>query len=278
MRRHSLAERSSRLSELCLFNALSLARAIQYCGAHGIGAFRVNSRILPVKTHPDTAYQVQDLPQGREIAAAFGACRTLARQCGVRLLFHPDPFILLNSPSAEVVKRSIDELEYQAEVADWIGADVINIHAGGTYGDKPRALARLGRNLRRLSESARIKLTLENDERSYTPADLLPFCEAFRIPMVYDVHHHRCLPDGLAIDETTTRAAATWDREPVCHISSPKAGWKGAQPSRHHDFISPDDFPREWVGLRMTVEVEAKAKELAVLRLKQWLRRISRHG
>lgn len=40
---------------------------------------------------------------------------------------------------------------------------------------------------------------------------------------------------------------------------------------RHHDFIQPEDFPTAWRGLQLTVEVEAKAKELAVLRLHQSL-------
>lgn len=31
--------------------------------------------------------------------------------------------------------------------------------------------------------------------------------------------------------------------------------------------INPSDFPREWLGWPLTVEVEAKAKELAVARL-----------
>jgi hypothetical protein len=43
-------------------------------------------------------------------------------------------------------------------------------------------------------------------------------------------------------------------------------GWHGDDPRRHADFIRPGDVPACWVGMRMTVDVEAKAKELAVLR------------
>ena len=78
------------------------------------------------------------------------------------------------------------------EVAEWIGADVVNVHGGGAYGDKQKALARFARNLDRLSDEARNRLTVENDDRTYTPADLLPLCRAEGIPLVYDVHHHRC--------------------------------------------------------------------------------------
>jgi len=55
------------------------------------------------------------------------------------------------------------------------------------------------------------------------------------------------------------------------HISSPIEGWKGPKPGRHHDFIAVKDFPVFWRDLDLTVEVEAKAKEVAVLKLKKQL-------
>ena len=178
---------------------------------------------------------------------------------------------MLNSPRPEVVDRSIAELEYQAEVAEWVGADVVNIHGGGAYGDKPDALARFAHNLSRLSDRARSRLTVENDDTTYTPSDLLPLCRAEGIPLVYDVHHHRCNQDDLSVEEATEQAIATWDRQPMFHISSPIEGWKGPKPQRHHDFIDVQDFPDCWRGLSLTVEVEAKAKEVAVLKLKKQL-------
>lgn len=72
-------------------------------------------------------------------------------------------------------------------------------------------------------------------------------------------------------EESTAQAIATWDREPLFHIFSPLAGWQGPRPERHHDFIDVKDFPPCWYGLNLTVEVEAKAKEVAVLRLKKEL-------
>jgi len=123
-----------------------------------------------------------------------------------------------------------------------------------------------------LPAAIRGRLTLENDDKVYSPAELLPACAATGVPLVYDVHHHRCLPDGLSVAEATTRARRTWTREPLFHLSSPIEGWKGPKPERHHDFIDPADFPKEWLGWPLTVEVEAKAKELAVARLQADLR------
>jgi UV DNA damage endonuclease len=165
------------------------------------------------------------------------------------------------------VQKSIEELEYQAEVAELVGADVINIHGGGAYGDKQKALADFARTLDRLSQKVRSRLTIENDDKTYTPADLLPLCKATGVPLVYDVHHHRCNPDGMSVEQATKKALATWNREPMFHISSPIQGWDGPRQECHHDFIDVRDFPNCWRRKKITVEVEAKAKEVAVAKL-----------
>lgn len=266
------SERSRKLSELCLHNAEALLDAIHFCNCHGIGAFRVNSRILPLKTHPDFAYTLDQLPAGAAIHERFLECGQEAKRLQIRLSFHPDQFTLLSSPDPEITRKSIVELAYQAEVAEWIGADVINIHGGGAYGDKASALQRVGNAIDQLDSNIKERLTLENDDRVYTPADLLPLCRAHNIPFVYDVHHHRCLPDNLTIEEATEQALQTWNRQPLFHLSSPKEGWANPNPSHHHDYIDIADFPDCWRKLDITIDVEAKAKELAVARLRGQIR------
>jgi UV DNA damage endonuclease len=110
-------------------------------------------------------------------------------------------------------------------------------------------------------------LTLENDDRVFTPEDLLPVCRSTAVPLVYDVHHHRCLPDSLSVAAATDAALSTWNREPLFHLSSPLNGWSGAHPERHHDYVDSRDFPSSWLSLSIAVDVEAKAKETAVLQL-----------
>lgn len=260
-----------KLSGLCMTNADALQASLQFCADNGIGCFRVTSQILPLKTHAECGYDVSVLPDGDEVVRRFKACGEFARTHDIRLSFHPDQFVVLNSPRPDVVGRSIEELEYQAHVAEWIDADVVNIHGGGAYGDKSDALARFARNLNRLSDRVRQRLTVENDDTSYTPSDLLPLCRAENIPLVYDVHHHRCNQDDLLVADATAEAIVTWDREPMFHISSPIAGWKGPHPRRHHDFINLRDFPQCWNELTVTVEIEAKAKEVAVRKLMRQL-------
>jgi UV DNA damage endonuclease len=266
-------EQLQRLSALCLANSEALLSALQFCAANGIGSFRILSSILPVRTHPTAGYRVEELPDADKLVANFRRAGESAKQNGIRTGFHPDQFVVLNSPSAEIVARSVADLEAQAEIAEWTNADTLNIHGGGGYGDKPAALERFKRNLELLSDRARQRLTVENDDKTFTPADLLPVCRATGVPLVYDAHHHRCCPDNLSVEAATAAARATWKREPLFHISSPIEGWSGAKPERHHNYIDPKDFPHAWLGWPLTVEVEAKAKELAVKKLAADLRR-----
>ena len=259
-----------KLSGICHNNAVNLFLGLKAVQRLGIGSFRIMSPLFPRMTHPDVGYRLDDLPQSSAISCMLAEIKAYARHNDIRLSFHPDQFVVLSSPHLSVVANSIRELEYQALLAEAVGADVINIHAGGVYGDKLAALQRFCMVFPTLSDKVRSRLTLENDDVSYTVRDLLPVCEQLSIPLVYDVHHHRCNPDGLTVEEATGLAGETWSRlgrEQYCHLSSPRVGWNGTSPKPHADYIDPADFPECWRGREMTVDVEAKAKELAVVRL-----------
>ncbi len=262
-----------RLSDICLENSLNLQAALEYCHRNQIGDFRINSQILPLKSHPVVGYEVKDLNDGEQIIKNFKACGHFCRKNNIRTTFHPDQFIVLSSPNPEVVQRSVLDLNYQAQVAQWVKSDVINIHGGGVYGDKPSALDRLRHQIDMLPDAVRDRLTIENDDRSYSPEDLIPLCQDMGIPLVYDVHHHRCLTDSLTIQKASELAVKTWNREPVFHISSPIHGWGKTDIRKHHDYIHINDFPDVWLDYDLTVEVEAKAKELAVFKLMEELKK-----
>jgi UV DNA damage endonuclease len=268
------SEQLHKLSELCLQNSEKLLAALNFLKENGIGAFRILSPFFPRFTHPDVGYTLADLPDADVILHNLRQAKKFRDQHDIRLSFHPDQFIVLSSPQKKVVQNAIEELEYQAMLAEHVGADFINIHGGGAYNDKKSALQRFTNNFYYLSTTVQERLSLENDDRTYTVADLVPVCEALKIPLVYDVHHHRCNPDGLSVEEATALSRNSWKsggREPCFHISSPARGWQGKDPRPHADFVAPADFPGCWKGFDVTVDVEAKAKELAVLALKKAL-------
>jgi UV DNA damage endonuclease len=272
LQQFSRSEQLQKLSDLCLHNSENLLAALRFLQVNGIGAFRILSPFFPRYTHPDVGYSLEDLPDAGAILHNLRQAKKFRDRNDIRLSFHPDQFIVLSSPRNKVVENAIKELEYQAMLAGHIGADVINIHGGGAYDDKKAALLRFKENFRLLSPAVRERLSLENDDRTYTVADLAPICEELRIPLVLDVHHHRCRPGALSVEEATALSRKTWERigrEPYFHVSSPLNGWQGNDPRPHADYIDPADFPACWKGFDVTVDVEAKAKELAVLDLKE---------
>jgi UV DNA damage endonuclease len=260
-------ERRGKLGELALHNAATLNQALVVCEGLGIRAFRIMCGVLPLYTHPQLCYRIEELPSADAIVSRLREAGEFARRHGIRLSFHPDQFTVLSTPRPETLASSIRELMYMGELSELLGADAINIHGGGVYGDKEGALGRLAASIRELPDPVRSRLTLENDDVSYTPLDLLPVCRETGVPLVYDVHHHRCLPDGLSVEEATAMALRTWNREPLFHISSPRDRGAGANRRPHADYIEPSDFPDFWRDLHITVDVEAKAKEAAVLAL-----------
>ena len=263
-------ERIRYLSDIVQGNGEALAAAVLKCVDLGIGSFRITSQIMPLATHPVSGFRIDQLESPEAIIETYVAAGNLASKNGIRLSFHPDQFVVLNSLTELVVGSSVEEMNHHAAVAELIGAEALTLHVGGKVEGTERALSRLERGIDMLNPSARQMLALENDDRLFSPADLLPFCERTGIPFIYDVHHHRCNSDGIPVTEATQRAIATWGgREPWMHISSPRDGWSAKDPRPHAEYIDPADFPEEWLGLKMTIDVEAKEKERAVLAIKR---------
>ena len=267
-------QRAGYLRDIARANAIALGHAILRCHDLGIGAFRVSSQILPLVTHPISGYTLESLDPDGVITRSFARAGEIARKLDVRLSFHPDQFVVLNSKRQEVVATSVRELDAQAQLATVIGADTITLHVGGMTDGKGAALDRIERNLEVLSPEARQRLALENDDRMFTVRDLHALCLRTDIPLVYDVHHHRCNPDGYDIETATSLAIETWKgREPWMHIASPRDGNGASNPRPHAVYIDPADFPSEWLHRSITVDVEAKAKDEAVLELRKRLAR-----
>ncbi|MDN5354198.1 MAG: damage endonuclease [Candidatus Cloacimonadota bacterium] len=75
------------------------------------------------------------------------SCKIYRKKHDIRLTFHLDQFVVLSLTRAEVVKNSLLELKYQTELADLVGADVINVH-GSAYGNKKQVTVEVKQKLR----------------------------------------------------------------------------------------------------------------------------------
>lgn len=124
-----------------------LRASVASCAKHGIGAFRVPSELLPLHTHPEVGWRLDDDETGARISRELEEVGREARRKGVRLSFHTDQFVVLGSANESSVAFAVAELEYQATCATLLGAEQLTVHGGGAAGGKAAALERLARYL-----------------------------------------------------------------------------------------------------------------------------------
>jgi len=253
--------------------------------AHGIRFFRISSDLIPFG--PLAAFPFD---WAEAFDWKFRQIRGLVKAENLRVTSHPGQYTVLNSPRETVVQNSVDELEHQARVLKLMDPrGTMTLHVGGAYGDKPAALAAFERTLPRLSDDARSRLVLENDDTTFTLSEVVGLAERTGLGVVVDLFHHRlnpgtgtaaAHPSGATEDEGLIpllgRAAATWNgRPPKLHLSSHKPGTR----TGHADFLDMDDV-QTLVDLMAQVGeadapydlmLEAKRKELAVLEVQRFL-------
>ncbi|MBO0936837.1 UV DNA damage repair endonuclease UvsE [Fibrella sp. HMF5335] len=253
-------------SQLALQNVQDLLKVVDWNLAHGFRLFRITSDLFPWASE----YRMAELPDFFEI-------RAILEDIGarpIRLTCHPGPFNHL-AGQGKTLENTVKDLEYQSEVFDMMGLlpshwNKINIHAGGTYGDKTATLARFAHNFQtRLSESLRARLTVENDDRPnlYTVQDLLYLHEQIGTPIVFDYFHHSLNPGEQTEEEAFMTAYATWDVRPVFHFSNSRREYEDpkARKEAHADWLY---TPANTYGKDVDIVFESKMKELSILRLR----------
>lgn len=265
----SKSERENVLQELYSDNLNRLNVALSFCQQHSIQLYRLPSGLFPLSDMEDEV--------GATILEEMGA--DLARigqrsqELGIRLVLHPDQFVVLSSDSPQVVQTSIKILERHARTFDLLGLprspwSLMNIHGG-----KSQRIEQLVQVVSELPEAIRSRLTFENDEYAYSTSEILSVCKRTYSPLVFDAHHHVC-HEGLSsyehesVAEMFYAARETWTNPEwqLVHISNGEAAFNDR---KHSDLITtmPSVYREApWI------EIEAKAKEEAIARLQaEWL-------
>tara|TARA_R110001592_G_scaffold45053_10_gene144286 strand:- start:823 stop:1827 length:1005 start_codon:yes stop_codon:yes gene_type:complete len=220
------------VSELCIENTKDLIKIIQWNEDNGIKVFRMSSEIYPWMSE----YEFKDLPGYNELCKLLKQAGDLAQGYGQRLSFHPGQFTVLASPHQKVVDGAWNELNKSGQIMDLMGLPrsrmaKINIHVGGAYGNKETALIRFCSNFEKLNESAKSRLTVENDDKAsmYSVQDLYDYVyKRVGIPIVFDYHHHQFCTGGLTEEQALKLAASTWgDVKPCTHYSESRRREQG---------------------------------------------------
>ena len=188
---------------------------------------RLSSDLLPVYTQSDWSYFWRRPDVQERCSRGFADIGNTARSNGVRLSFHPGQFTVLASESLEIVNRSIEEFEYHADMARWMGYGQtfqdfkINVHISGRAGPEGIRTA-----YKRLTPEARNCITIENEENSWGLDDCLSISDV--VPIVLDIHHH-WIREGEYLSPGDSRVSRVLD------------SWRGVRPTCHYS-VSREDY------------------------------------
>lgn len=253
------------LDEIYRDNIRTLDTALRYCERESISLYRILSSIFPFA----------DEEVGREAlrpwAGALADCGRYAIEHDIRLVMHPDQFVVLSSDSAGVIANSVKILQMHADIMDLLRQPrspraLLEIH-GGKAGRADALVERIAA----LPQAIRLRLGLENDEYAYSAAEIHDICLRSGVPMVFDAHHHIVHErlhsyDDPSVAEMLAKARATWSdpAQQLVHISNGRDGFNDRQ---HADLI--DVMPACYVNAPY-IEIEAKSKEVAIRKLRAW--------
>lgn len=231
LNRQTRDEAEQRLWDIMTHNIESARRLIEYVGSlpEDLRMVRLGSDILPVYTEPSWSYFWRRADVINYASSRFGNVGELARNRNVRLSFHPGQFCVLASDNPDIVNRSIEEFEYHADMARWMGYGrtfqdfKINVHIAGRQG--PEGIKRV---IPRLSPEARNTLTIENDEMSWGLGSSLELAD--HCALVLDIHHH-WIRNGEYIEANDERIKRVID------------SWRGVRPVIHYSVSREDLLP-----------------------------------
>ncbi|MFF2909566.1 UV DNA damage repair endonuclease UvsE [Paenibacillus sp. NPDC057934] len=271
----------SRLETITRTNLHNTLRLLKHNNGSDIKVYRMTSKLVPLATHPD----LKDWKPLAALADAFAEVGDYVKRHGMRVSFHPDHFTVLSTPRPEVLVNSIRDLQHHSAMLQAMGLPATaknNIHIGGAYGDKPTAAARFEDHFRELPLELQERITLENDDKTFSAPETLAVCQRLGLPMVLDIHHQWVNNEGELPWELWPEILKTWQTTlalkdvlpgehlpPKIHVSSPRSP---SDPRSHADGVEPvpllaflqhiaEDTPA------VDVMIEAKLKDGALFGL-----------
>lgn len=260
-----------KLEQIALKNLENTHRLLKHNYFNEVHFYRLTSRLIPLANHEalvDWNYMKPLKKKLREVGE-------YATKNNMRIDFHPDHFVVLNSDKKDVFINSIKNLKLHYLLLRGLGIDPTHrcvIHVGGKYEETGNALESFIDNWANVPAGIQKMIMLENDDKSFTLEDTLYLCEKLGIPLVFDYHHHLAHHENEHWEENWDRVVGTWSKSPLpikMHISSPKSE---AEFRHHSDYVDVNMFFRFLNEIKGSVPqidcmIEAKKKDEALFTL-----------
>ncbi|AZB40944.1 UV DNA damage repair endonuclease UvsE [Bacillus sp. FJAT-42376] len=265
-------EREEALHRVTRQNLEHTLRIIHYNIAHEIHLYRFSSSLVPLATHPDASWDFVT-----PFRDAFREIGDLVKKHKIRTSFHPNQFTLFTSDRPSITENSVRDMAYHFDMLEAMGLEeegLMNIHVGGAYGDKTASAERFFENIQSLPAPVFSRMTLENDDKTYTTNETLQICEKGGIPLMFDYHHHQANKNegDDKLEDLLPRFFHTWNRvglPPKIHLSSPKSE---KEYRSHADFVDAEyilpllKMLKEF-DVDVDMMIEAKQKDFALFKL-----------
>lgn len=260
-----------KLERIAISNLENTLRLLRHNVFSEIHFYRLTSRLIPLANHEE----LLDWDYMKPLKEHLFEVGQFAKKNGIRIDFHPDHFVVINSDKKEVLKNSIKTLKLHYLLLKRMGIDPTHrcvLHVGGNYKETVKSLERFIENWMVVPSSIQRMIMLENDDTSFTVDDALYLCEKIGIPLVFDYHHHLAHHQNENWQENWERIIATWKNSPLpikMHISSPKS----EKEFRHHaDYVDIEMFFRFLQEINGSIPqidcmIEAKMKDQALFTL-----------
>ncbi|MEI4832406.1 UV DNA damage repair endonuclease UvsE [Bacillus sp. FJAT-53711] len=266
--REAAIRKLERISNSNLENCL---RLLKHNYGHDVSFFRLSSKLIPLANH-EALLEWDYIKPLRENLKRLGE---YAKRQEMRIDFHPDHFVVLNSLHPPILKQSIKTLQMHGKLLKGMGIDRTHrcvLHVGGAYEDKEKALEQFIENWSLVPVGIQKMIMLENDDTTFSLKEVLYLGEKLGIPVVFDLHHHMVNHDFEEWVTDWERVVRTWEQSPLpikMHISSPRGG---NDLRAHADFINPDQFFSFLQHIKDSVSevhcmIEAKQKDEALFQL-----------
>ena len=263
-----------KLIDITKSNLMALEKIITFNISNNIHFYRLTSKLVPLATHKEINFDYI-IP----LKELYNKVGNLINDNDIRVDTHPDQYAVLNSTNKDIVKNTINILEYHYNILNalYIKNKVIILHVGSSSGGKKASLTRFINNFNKLSNPLKRCIAVENDDKVFNIKDVLYLCKKLDVPMVLDYHHYICNNEDEDLNDYIKDIITTWhDNIPKFHFSSPKSSLKKEYRS-HSDYINIDDFIAFLIILKMynidcDIMLEAKAKDDAIFRLTRQLK------
>lgn len=250
-------------------NLDSLIEIIKYNIKNNIHFYRLTSKLIPLATHKNVNYDYIT-----PFINKFNYIGELIHNNNLRVDVHPDQFTVLNSTNKEIVKNSIENIEYHYKILNALNIKdkIIILHVGGNQFGKEKSIKRFINNYYKLPKYLQECIAIENDDKIFNITDCLYISSIIKIPIVFDYHHYLCNNNGENLENFIIDVFKTWkNKTPKIHFSSPKSSLKKEFRS-HHEYINIDSFIEfiniiKFINIDFDIMIEAKAKDEALFRL-----------